>query len=160
MEENLGKSNSGPSKVVQYPNLREYKYQTVVLSITSAAANATTPAQVSESIELDKQYKRCIGVAIDFIESGASAPNTNHLKIGKLEIQNREVYSPGLFVKPLTHSNDVPFNKKFDKRINEEASGNKVNILLEEYNTGTFVAYKVAVTFLLSNRAEDAGEIK
>lgn len=150
--ENLG---NPPAQVAQNPQLREFKYQTVEIAITQAAANANTPSKFSASFETDRQYKRVVGVAFEIIPTGGSTPNTDFLKIGRFEIQNREIYSDGLPVKTMLNSSDVKPNDKFDRWINEEANGNKVSIDLNEYNTGTFVSYKVAVILMLSNRTQD-----
>ncbi len=144
----------GPAKVVQHPELREIKYQTVEIPVTGGAASATVPSKHSASFETDKLYKRVIGIAMEIIPSAAGV-NTDFLKIGRFEIQNHEAYSEGLPVKTLLNTNDVKPNDKFDRMINEEANGNKVNIDLNEFNVGAFVAYKVAIILMLSNREED-----
>lgn len=139
--------------VVKNPNLREFKYQTIQISVTAAAA-ANSHADYGFDAETDKQYNRVVGVAFEVIPGGVNT-NTDNLKIGKFEIQGREIYTAGLPVKALLYSSDVKFNDKFDTDINEEANGSKVTIQLSEYNSGTFAAYKVNVILKLSNRVAD-----
>lgn len=140
------------------PNLREFKYQTVQISV-SAAAPSGGKADYSESFETDKQYKRVVGVAFEIIPS-ATGVNTDNLKIGKFEIQNREVYVQDFPVKLMLCSSDTEPNKKFDRAVNEVAEGSKVSVTLSEYNSGTFVPYKVVVILMLSNRAVDMPDYK
>jgi len=137
------------TKASSNPNLRDYKYQSVEINIT-AAAPVNGFSEYSLDFETDKQYEKCIGVAFEIIPSAAGV-NTDNLKIGRFEIQNREIYSQGVPVKLFLNSNDVQPNEKFDRMIKEEAKGNKVNIVLREYNSGAFVPYTVVVTLQLSN---------
>jgi len=144
---------SKPSKPVQNPQLRAIKYQTTEISITAAAASSTSPARYSATIETDKQYKRLVGVQLTIIDS-ATGVIVENLRIKRFEINSKDIYSDGHPVKCLINTNDVNPNDKFDRDINETAEGNKVNIDLDEYTVSSFVAYKVAVTLMLSNKPE------
>lgn len=147
-------TKTGNVKVAQNPQLREIKYQTKYINISQAAAGANQPSIFSIDFETDKLYKRVIGVAYEIIPSAAGV-NSDFLRVERFEIQNREVYSKDYPVKLNLNSSDINPNEKFDRFMNEEAEGSKVNISLAEYNTGAFVAYTVAVILILSNREED-----
>lgn len=139
--------------VVKNPNLREIKYQTIIIDV-NAAAPANGHSDFGGDYETDKQYERVVGVSFEILPSAAGV-NSDLLRIRQFEIQGREVYPDQLPVKSILCSNDVSPNKRFDENINEEAKGSKVKISLGEYNSGAFVAYKVAVILKLSNKVTD-----
>ncbi len=135
---------------ISNPNLREFKYQTVNIDITGGSAGPGQFAEFSAEFDLDKQYKKCVGVAFEIIPS-APGVFVDLLKIGRFEINNREIYSQDLPVKLFLNTSTVSPNDKFDKDINEKADGVKASIKLREFNSIGFVPYTVSVIFKLSN---------
>lgn len=138
-------------KPILNPHIRETKYQTVSLDVNTPASGPGAFSQSEIDFELDKQYNKLIGVAFEITPSGPGV-TTDNLKIGRFEVNNREIYSEGLPVNVLLNTNDVNFNAKFDRHINEKAAGVKTVIHLREYNSApTFVPYTVNIIFQLSN---------
>lgn len=126
-------------------NLRKIKYQSAEVDIVNG--NATFPI----SFETDRLYEKVKGIAIQYVQLTAGTLNTDFLKVKKFEIQNKEIYPTEFYMKHLETSNDVPFNKKFDKDIDEPAKSAKVDIVLKDENPAFGATYKVIVTLLLEN---------
>jgi hypothetical protein len=130
-------------------NLRTIKYQSVEQDIVN------TSDTVNISFETDRLYSKVKGLAIQIVPLTGTI-NTDFLKFKKAEIQGREIYPVDFFAKHLETSNDVPFNKKFDREIDEPAKSSKIDIILkDDYTKVTTLpmpgTYKVIITLLLQN---------
>ncbi len=133
--------------------IRPIKYQTIEIDTTSTNFVAATGLG-SFSLETDRLYKKLKGITVALITL-AGAPNTELVKFRKAEIQGREIYPDGFYIKNITTSADVPLNKKFDLEIDEEAAGNKVDIIFQDANYVAGNEYKFLVTLKLSNEEHD-----
>ena len=138
--------------------IRPIKYQTIEIDTTSANFVAATN-QGTFSLETDRLYKKLKGITVALINQ-TGAPNVELVKFRKCEIQGREIYPDGFYVKNISTDASVALNEKFDKEIDEEAGGNKVDIIFQDDNYVGGKEYKFLVTLKLSNAEHDAHDGK